>query len=254
MHQSIAMWSGPRNISTAMMRSWGNRPDTVVCDEPLYAHYLLVTGHSDHPGYTEIVRHHETDWRKVVASLTGPVAEGKTVFYQKHMAHHLLPGMPQEWIGNLTNCFLIRDPKEMLLSLIEFLPSPCVEETGLPQQVQLFERVAEASGEPPPVLDARDVLTDPAGMLEALCQRVQIRYEPAMLSWPLGPRETDGAWARHWYSKVYATTSFAPYRPRDGFLPDHLQPVLEQCQSLYEQLHVHRLKPAPRATTHAAAV
>src|SRR5438105_2443889 len=117
----IAMWSGPRTISTAMMRSWGNRPDTFVCDEPLYAHYLLVTG-APHPGAAEVIHRHETDWRKVTEWLTGPVPEGKRIFYQKHMAHHLLPDIGEEWLAALTHGFLIRDPEEMLPSLLRVLP------------------------------------------------------------------------------------------------------------------------------------
>ncbi len=117
----IAMWSGPRNISTAMMRSWGNRADTLVCDEPLYAHYLKVTG-KDHPGAQEVIEHHETDWRTVIDWLIGPVPHEKSVFYQKHMAHHLLPEIDRAWLDEVTNCFLIRDPREMLTSLINNVP------------------------------------------------------------------------------------------------------------------------------------
>jgi hypothetical protein len=117
------MWSGPRNISTAMLRAWENRPDSFVVDEPLYAHYLLATGHTDHPGYDDTLRAHDTNWRRVAAWLTGPIPGGRDLFYQKHMAHHLLPGMDSEWAHRLTNVFLIREPGEMLSSLAEFLPS-----------------------------------------------------------------------------------------------------------------------------------
>src|SRR5438034_1279920 len=133
----IAMWSGPRNISTAMMRAWGNRSDTFVCDEPLYAHYLLKTG-VVHPGRDEVIAHHETDWRKVIAWLTGPVPEAKSIFYQKHMTHHLLPEIDRGWLTLLTHCFLIRDPREVLLSLSKVIPNPRLEDTGLPQQVEIF--------------------------------------------------------------------------------------------------------------------
>ncbi|HEX6984335.1 MAG TPA: hypothetical protein VF170_03110, partial [Planctomycetaceae bacterium] len=138
----LAVWSGPRNISTAMMRSWGNRSDTVVVDEPLYAHYLKVT-RLPHPGADEVLAHHESDWRKVAEFLTGPVPGGKRIFYQKHMAHHLLPEIGRDWLSRLTHVFLIRDPKEMLTSLMKVLPEPRVEDTGLPQQVELFERVRD---------------------------------------------------------------------------------------------------------------
>jgi hypothetical protein len=248
MSRFIAMWSGPRNISTAMMRAWGNRPDTVVCDEPLYAHYLLTTGHRDHPGHDETVRQHETDWRKVVDVLTGPIPAGKDIFYQKHMAHHILPGMAVDWIEKLTNCFLIREPRETLLSLVKFLPRPTLEETGLPQQVRLFDHLARRSGAEPVVLDARDVLTDPPAALAKLCDALHVPFHEAMLSWAPGPRATDGAWARYWYQDVYSTTTFQPYRPRHGSLPQSLEPLLEQCQRLYRRLYRHRLRPKPVAT------
>ena len=245
----IAMWSGPRNISTALMRSWGNRTDTMVCDEPLYAHYLIATGHTDHPGFHETTRRHETDWRKAVAWLTGPMPAGVTVYYQKHMAHHLLPGMSIDWIDGLTNCFLIRAPHQMLSSLVEFLSSPSVEETGLPQQVRLFERLCARLGAAPPVIDAKDVLQNPVGMLQALCARVGVTFDRAMLSWPAGPRDTDGAWAPYWYDKVYPTTTFAPYRPKASRLPQELIGVLRTCEKLYEQLYAHRIMPLQDRTT-----
>ena len=240
----IAMWSGPRNISTAMMRAWGNRPDTFVCDEPLYAHFLLTTSHTDHPGYDETIRQHETDWRKVVDELLGPIPEGKSIFYQKQMAHHLLPDVDLAWVDRLTNCFLIRDPLEVLLSLVEFLPNPTAEETGLPHQARLFDQVAERTGELPPVIDARDVLANPRGMLQELCERIGVPFVEEMLSWPAGPRATDGAWAPFWYNKVYETTSFGRHRVSTGTLAPHLAPVLEEIRPLYDRLYERRLQPA----------
>jgi hypothetical protein len=257
MTQYIAMWSGPRNISTAMMRAWGNRPDTIVCDEPFYAHYLLSTGHTDHPGYEEIIAGHETDWRKVVQWLTGPIPHGKSIFYQKHMSHHVLPGMATDWIENMQNCFLIREPNEMLLSLVEFLPSPSLLETGLPQQVRLFELLRERNGTTPPVIDATDVLKDPGGTLRALCDRLQVPFYDEMLTWPTGPRSTDGVWAPHWYTKTYETTGFGPHRPKAGRLPEHLHRTLDRCRQLYEQLYRHRIQPVenqPRIASKPSAI
>ncbi len=247
MAKYVAMWSGPRNISSAMMRAWGNRPDTFVCDEPLYAHYLSVTGRTDHPGCEESVARHETDWREVVAWLTGPIPGGKELFYQKHMAHHLLPGMELDWTAKLANCFLIRDPADVLISLTEFLPTPPSEDTGLPQQVALFDRVWEATGTVPPVLDARDVLVDPRGMLSSLCDRLDLPFSDSMLHWPPGPRDTDGSWGPYWYAKLYDTTGFGPYRPKTESVPPALQPVLDCCRPLYDKLYEHRLRPTADA-------
>jgi hypothetical protein len=236
----LAMWSGPRNISTAMMRSWGNRPDTFVCDEPLYAHYLHATG-KRHPMADEIIAAGETDWRAVVAWLTGPVPEGKSVFFQKHMAHHLLPGIDRGWLSEVTNCFLVREPREMLTSLIKVVPDAKLEDTGLPQQVEIFELVRRETGTTPPVLDAKDVLDDPRGVLLRLCERLGVEFTAVMLNWPPGPRETDGVWAPHWYQQVETSTCFRPFAPKNEPLPEEFQPLLAECEEYYDELHSQRL-------------
>ena len=169
----IAMWSGPRNISSALMRAWDNRPDTVVCDEPLYGHYLHMTGF-DHPAAEEVIASQSTDWREVVAWLTGPIPDQHTVFYQKHMAHHLLPHIELQWLDRLSNCLLIRQPREMLTSLLEFLPLPSIEDTGLPQQAKIYDYIAERTGSPPPVIGAADVLRAPRPMLAKICEAVDV--------------------------------------------------------------------------------
>ncbi len=224
-----------------MMRSWGNRPDCFVCDEPLYAHYLKVTG-IDHPGREEVLAHHETDWRKVVAWLTGPVPEGKTIFYQKHMSHHLLPEIEREWLDELVHTFLIRDPREMLTSLLKNLPKPRLADTGLPQQAELVRAVREKTGRVPPIVDARDVLTSPGPMLQRLCRAVGVAFDDAMLQWPAGRRTTDGVWAKHWYAAVEQSTGFEPYRRKEETVPDELQPLLTQCMTYYEEMHELRLR------------
>jgi len=249
MSHYIAMWSGPRNISTAMMRAWGNRPDTVVCDEPFYAHYLLTTGHAEHPGYEQIVCEHETDWRRIVHRLTGPIPGSRRIFYQKHMAHHLLPGIATDWVYNFANCFLIREPRDMLLSLVPFLPSPTLEETGLPQQVRLFESIAERRGAAPPVIDATDVLQDPPGMLQSLCKTLNVPFYEEMLSWPPGPRDTDGVWAPYWYQNTYESTGFTLYRTKNDALPEKYSQLLADCQMLYDRLYKHRIRPDDRSAT-----
>ncbi len=236
----IAMWSGPRNISTALLRSWGNRPDTLVCDEPLYAHYLVETG-IDHPGREEVISHQETDWGKVVEWLTGPIPGGKSIFYQKHMAHHLLPNIGRGWLDQLTHCFLIREPREMLTSLVKHLPNPTLADTGLPQQVEMVHLLQERAGKPPPIIDARDVLEDPRGILERLCAAVGVDFAEAMLSWPPGRRDTDGIWAKHWYGAVEKSTGFQQYRPKDEEVREEFRGLLAECEEHYGQLYRLRL-------------
>jgi Sulfotransferase domain len=236
----IAMWSGPRNISTAMMRSWGSRADTYVCDEPLYAHYLLHA-QAKHPGAAEVIAHHETDWRKVAGWLTGAVPQGKTIFYQKHMAHHLLPHIDRQWLDGLTHCFLIREPGEMLTSLSKFLPDPSLADTGLPQQVEIFRSVQKQTARTPPVVDAKDVLENPRRLLRRLCEALNVEFSEAMLSWSPGRRETDGIWAKYWYEAVEKSTSFQPYVPGRERLPARLADLHEKCVALYQLLYQHRL-------------
>ena len=236
----VAMWSGPRNISTAMMRSWGNRPDTIVCDEPLYAHYLSMT-RRDHPGADEVIAAGETDVRKVIDWLLGPVPGGRRVFYQKHMAHHLLPDVPRDWLRHVSNCFLIREPREVITSLIKHVPDATLPDTGYPQQAEIFDRVRQWTGKVPPVIDARDVLNDPRRVLGKLCAALGVGFTDAMLSWPPGLRDTDGVWAKYWYKEVETTTSFRPYKPKDEPVPPHMQDLLRQCEQFYQRLYEHRL-------------
>ncbi|MEP6686282.1 MAG: HAD family hydrolase [Verrucomicrobiota bacterium] len=245
MHESdapvrIAMWSGPRNISTAMMRSWGNRPDTIVCDEPFYAHYLQMTGY-DHPGADEVTASGETDWRKVVARLTSDTPNGNRIFYQKQMTHHLLPEIDRAWLGAVTNCFLIRDPREVITSYIKKNRDPGLEDLGFVQQAEIYEWVREHTNAIPLVVDARDVLENPERMLRLLCAAVGVEFTEAMLSWPPGPRASDGIWAKHWYPEVEASTSFRPYNAKHEKVPERLRAVYEKCLEVYEELHTHRL-------------
>ena len=236
----IAMWSGPRNISTAMMRSWGNRVDTIVVDEPFYAFYLKATG-KKHPGAEEVIAHGETDWRKVVEQLTSPVPGGKRVYFQKQMTHHLLPKIDRQWIVDLTNCFLIRNPREVILSYIKRNPEPALEDLGFVQQAEIFDFVREQTGKTPPVIDAHDVLENPRKILELLCGAVGVEFDKAMLSWPPRLRETDGVWAKYWYDEVARSTSFQPYRPKNEPLPDPFREIYARCRECYERLYEYRL-------------
>ncbi|HEX6198569.1 MAG TPA: hypothetical protein VFZ37_21880 [Jiangellaceae bacterium] len=234
----LAMWSGPRNISTAMMRSWENRPDAIVVDEPLYAYYLAATG-ADHPAREEVIATGETDWRAVVATLLGPVPDGIRVFYQKHMSHHLLPDTGRDWIAQLTNILLIRDPREVVASYGRIRDTVTPHDIGLPQQVELYDRLA-ADGSPPAVLDAADFLRDPEGYLRALCDMTGLEFTGRMLSWPAGPRDSDGVWAPHWYDAVWKSTGFAPYQERRPALSGSAAEAAEAAWPMYEYLHARR--------------
>lgn len=240
----IAMWSGPRNISTALMRSWGARSDCFVSDEPLYAHYLSEIDEAkrrEHPVYEAVMRSQPTDWREVAAQLTGPIPNGKSIWYQKMMSHHLTAGMGRDWIAGLTNCFLIRDPAAMITSFIKVIENPTPGDLGLPQQVAMFEWLRSENGMTPVVIDSRDVLMDPGGMLERVCGSLGVPFNAAMLSWESGTREEDGVWGPHWYASVYGSTGFSPYVEKDERVPERLAGVLRECNTLYEKLAAYKL-------------
>lgn len=243
----IAMWSGPRNISTAMMRAFENRRDCAVSDEPFYAAYLAATG-LDHPMREAVLASQPQDWRAVAAACAGPVPGGMSVWYQKQMAHHLLDGFGLDWAMGLCNVFLIRAPEAVLASYVQKREAVSLEEIGLPQQKRLFDLLAERHGAPPPVVEAIDVLRDPAGALTDLCRGCGIAFDPAMLAWPAGPRASDGVWAPAWYDKAIQSTGFAPARDEAGFdaLPDALKPIAERARPYYEAMQAYA-KPPRRA-------
>ena len=223
-----------------MMRAWGNRDDTVVIDEPFYAYYLKATG-IDHPGADEVIATGETDWRKVIEQLTGQIANGKRIFFQKHMTHHLLPEIDREWLGAVTNCFLIRDPREVINSYIKKRENPALEDLGFVQQAEIFDFVRTRTNAVPPVIDAKDVLQNPERTLRRLCEAVGVEFSKLMLSWQPGLRYTDGIWAKHWYGEVAKTTSFQPYRSTDYEPHERLRELYERCRECYERLYEHRL-------------
>lgn len=232
------MWSGPRNISTALMRAWENRADCVVVDEPLYAHYLARTG-IDHPGREDVLAAGETDWRRVVARLCAPLPRNVAVLYQKHMAHHLLPDVGRGWLAQLTNVLLIRDPREVVASYVESRGHVRASDIGLAQQLGLYDDLS-AAGDPPAVIDAADFLRDPEGHLRGLCDLVGLDFDEHMLRWPAGPRDSDGVWAPYWYTAVRRSTGFAPYRRRDIELGREAALVEDECRPLYESLRTRR--------------
>ncbi len=223
-----------------MMRAWGYRADTFVVDEPFYAFYLNATG-KKHPGANEVIAHGETDRRKIVEQLTGDVSGGKRIYFQKQMTHHLLPEIDRQWIVDLTNCFLIRDPREVISSYIKKNPESTLEDLGFVQQQKIFDFVRDKTGIVPPVVDAKDVLQNPERMLRLLCDAVGVEFDQAMLSWPPGLRETDGIWAKYWYDEVTRSASFQPYRPKNEPVPDRLREIYERCRECYERLYEHRL-------------
>ena len=233
------MWSGPRNISTAMMRAWENRPDTFVVDEPFYAYYLERTG-ADHPGREEVIKEGETTWEKVVDRLTSDPPNGKRIFYQKQMTHHLLSEIDRHWMLGLTNCFLIRDPAEVIASYTKKNHEPTVEDVGFLQQEEIFNWLRERTVTPA-VIDARDVLENPRKTLSLLCEAIGVGFSEAMLSWPAGRRETDGVWAKYWYAEVEKSTSFRQPSSRTTEVPPSLKTVFETCQKVYQRLYPHRL-------------
>jgi hypothetical protein len=242
----IAMWSGPRNISTAMMRSFGARSDTAVIDEPFYAAYLAQSG-VNHPMRAEVLASQPNDWREVIPILLGPVPGGRAVFYQKHMTHHMLDGIGRDWMDQVRNAFLIRRPDEVLASYSRKRSDVTLADIGIVQQREIFDREAQRLGSAPPVIEAIDVLRDPAGTLRRLCAALGIGYVDAMLSWPAGRRETDGVWAPAWYDAVERSTGFATPPPRAKIrLSDSLRRIADAAHPHYAFLAAHRLDaPGP---------
>lgn len=235
------MWSGPRNISTAMMRAWENRGDCAVSDEPLYAHYLAET-RSDHPGRDEVIAAGETDLRKVTAALVAAVPAGKAIWYQKHMTHHLLPQIGHDWIYALTNVFLIRDPDEVVTSYLRTRDTVTPEDIGIPQERLLFDEISDRNGAAPPVIDADEFLRAPEAHLRALCAKLAIPFTDRMLAWPAGPRASDGIWAPHWYAAVWKSTGFEKPPDRTATrLEGEAKRVSDACREDYEFLRRHRM-------------
>jgi hypothetical protein len=228
----LSVWSGPRNISTALMYSFRQRSDTVVVDEPLYGHYLS-TSDAEHPGAGEVLDAMDNDGGRVVREvILGPCE--RPIHFFKNMAHHL-PGLDPGFLDSITNVLLIRDPTEMLPSLARQLNSPTLRDTGLREQIVILDSIL-ARGEKPIVLDARELLLDPPGVLRRACAGLGIPFEDAMLSWPDGPKPEDGVWARYWYHNVHASSGFAPYSPPEDQFPARLEPLLEECLPLYRRL------------------
>jgi hypothetical protein len=237
----IAMWSGPRNISTAMMRSFEARGDCAVSDEPFYAAYLDRTG-IDHPLREQVIASQSLEPKEISAMLTGSIPGGKPLWYQKHMTLHMIPEFDRSFMAQVRNAFLIRDPIAVLASYASKRSDVTIADIGFVQQREIFEQETQRLGAPPPVIDAADVLADPGRTLSLLCEALDIPYTPAMLHWPRGRRASDGVWAPAWYAAVENSTGFAAPAPKEApALAPYLRSLVEQAQPHYDALAKYRL-------------
>lgn len=232
----IAMWSGPRNISTAMMRSFSSRADTFVSDEPFYGAFLKESG-ADHPMRDAVVASMDTDWWSVANAMAGDPRDGSPVWYQKQMAHHMVGPVAPDDLRGVANAFLIRDPQRMAASYAKKREVVTADDLGLRVQREFFDRECQRIGKAPPVIDGADVLADPAAKLEQLCLALGIRWDPAMLSWKPGRHPADGVWAAHWYNRVEQSTGFeAPDENAAAEMTAELRAVADACLEDYHHL------------------
>ncbi len=237
----IAMWSGPRNLSTTMMRSFARRADCAVWDEPFYAAYLAATG-LDHPMRDEILAAGETDPARVAARCAGPAPGGRPVFYQKHMTQHMLPGFDRGWMDGCANVFLIRHPARVIASYAAKRENPTLADIGFVQQAELVAEAEARGAAPTIIIDAADIRDDPRAMLTRLCEAIGLAFDPAMLSWPRGPSPDDGVWGAHWYGAINDSVGFAGPEGPLPEVPDALAPVLDAALPIYERLAARRLR------------
>jgi hypothetical protein len=239
----IAMWSGPRNLSTAMMRSFGSRADTCVSDEPFYGCFLKTTG-ADHPMREKTISAMDCDWASVMERLRRDPPTAKPIWYQKHMWHHMAGPIGYNDFSGFRHGFLIREPERMIASYLRKRESAAFEDLGLERQAEFFDREADRLGHAPPVVDANDVLANPRGVLSSLCHALAIAWDPAMLSWAPGRRGTDGPWAPHWYGAVEKSSGFGPPETDPVDLPQEARRLAERCRPYYERLAAHRIVAA----------
>ncbi len=236
----IAMWSGPRNLSTAMMRSFGSRSDTFVTDEPFYGCFLRATG-LDHPMREEVIASMDCDWRRVMRTLAGHAPDGSSIWYQKHMWHMMVGPVAYEDFASFRHAFLIREPERMITSYRRKREAARFEDFGLDKQAEFFLAEADRLGRAPPVIDANDVLANPEGVLSKLCEALGISWEPAMLHWAPGRRETDGIWAEHWYGAVERSTGFGEPETGRIELSAGDQRLADRIRPYYERLAAHKI-------------
>ena len=234
------MWSGPRNISTAMMRSFENREDTIVIDEPFYAYYLKKSG-LVHPGKEQILKSQSYIWHEVVEHITSEIPDSATIYYQKHMAHHIFPNNDMKWVKSFKNCFLIRHPKEVIISYSKKNEIKNARDLGFLQQVQLFKKIKNITGVTPAVFDSMDILLDPKVLLKKLCNYLEIEFSNKMLKWPKGTRDTDGVWASHWYKNVINSDGFKPYNKRNENLNINHIKLFDEAMEHYNYLYSFKI-------------
>jgi len=237
----IAMWSGPRNISTAMMRSFGGRSDCAVSDEPFYGAFLKTTGQRQ-PMADEVIASMDCDWQSVAENMRGAVPGGQPLWYQKHMPHHMVSHVSIADFPDHRHAFLIRDPVRVVASYAAKRVEVTPEDLGYARQLDYVDQAAQMTGKAPVILDSADILRDPEAHLRALCVALDISWDAGMLSWSAGTRATDGIWAAHWYGRVVETTGFGP---ADGVMPalgDREQAIADQCRDAYDRLSALRIR------------
>lgn len=234
----IAMWSGPRNISTAMMRAWENRADTIVTDEPFYACYLTATG-IEHPGRDEVIASQSSEWQQVISDCVTQTHTDATIHYQKHMTQHMLPDMELDWLQKLVNVFLIRSPEEVVASYAQARPDLTAEDLGFAQQHRLYQYVKQNIHSEPLVISARQVLTDPKAALQKVCEYCEINFHNSMLQWPVGSRASDGVWAPYWYKNVEQSSGFAPFVEKQITLDNNQEKIAQRCRPFYNAMLEH---------------
>lgn len=237
---NIAMWSGPRNLSTAMMVSFAQRTDCTVVDEPFYAAYLKATG-LEHPLTQEIIEAGDIDASAVADYCTSPSPDGSSVFYQKHMTHHMIPEFDRRWMDKVTNVFLIRDPLRVISSYSIKRENPTLADIGVAEQLAIFDRVCDMTGEIPVVVDSADILANPERVLKKLCAALGLEFDDKMLSWAAGPKAYDGIWAKHWYGSVWKSTGFGKPNNSSPVIPESLKPLADEALEYFKKIQAHAL-------------
>ncbi len=237
---TLAMWSGPRNLSTAMMRSFAQRSDCKVWDEPFYAAYLVKTG-MDHPMRDEVIADGLQDPKDVITACLTPPEPPKTLYYQKHMTQHMIPGVSTDWMKQVINAFLIRSPERVLASYAKKRGEVTAEDLGYRRQREMFDELCDQSGSAPLVIDSTDIRRQPEAMLKKICDGIGFPFDPAMLSWEPGESPDDGIWGKHWYDSIWKSTGFAPPEKEPAELPDELKHILDEVRDDFEAVEKFKI-------------